>query len=465
MKSNLKRAGMLLTGILVSGRLLAQTVDTTHASTDYVKPFSGDGAFRTWSIGAHVGILSPNTLFRSNLKQDFTSPDGNLGYGAYIKDQVLPSFGIQANFLMGKLSGEGAQADASGISSFKTKIHYAVDLSGNLTLANINWHYNRTFMQPYITLGVGSMNYTPVITTPGGTTNFRTDNGGSINELYVPAGFGIKFNVAPGVNLDLGYQVNFVYSDNLDGFKYGSNDDKFSYGHIGLEFALGSRSKPQLATHNPVSSMRTEYLWENRNTKNQLEAEINAQNAQIAAEKAANDKLRADLDATNANLAKFTMDSDGDGVADFYDKCPNTPAGTKVDGAGCPLPVNKPDVKVYITKEDRQVVSTAVKNLEFEFNKATIRPHSFASLDRLAALLIEKKFNLKLAGYTDNVGSQAFNLGLSKDRAAAVKDYLVSKGVAEGQIQAEGYGKEHPIATNRTAKGRQINRRVEFTLF
>ena len=86
-------------------------------------------------------------------------------------------------------------------------------------------------------------------------------------------------------------------------------------------------------------------------------------------------------------------------------------------------------------------------------------------MDRVAQLLVEKGFNLKLAGYTDNVGSQDYNLGLSKARAESVKDYLVGKGASAAKITAEGYGKEHPIASNKTASGRQINRRVEFTLF
>jgi OOP family OmpA-OmpF porin len=137
-----------------------------------------------------------------------------------------------------------------------------------------------------------------------------------------------------------------------------------------------------------------------------------------------------------------------------------------VDGSGCPLPDVKPaeNVRVYVTEEDRRIVNEAVRNLEFDFNKATIREHSFASLDRLAQLLMDKHFNLKLAGYTDNVGGVAFNLRLSKERAESVKNYLVGKGADASKITAEGYGKAHPIATNKTASGRQKNRRVEFTL-
>jgi OOP family OmpA-OmpF porin len=462
MKSNFKKVSLLLTGILVGGKLFAQTADTSKASNDYVRPFSGDNAFRTWSIGVSGGILTPYTIFGSNRKQDFTSPGTNFGYGFNIKNQITPAFGIQADFLAGKLSADNSQPDASGtslFSSYSTKLHYSASLSANITVGNISWHDNKSAIQPYVTVGAGTMNYTPVVTySDGFVTNFKTPGNGVINEMFLPVGIGLKFNLTPGVNLDLGYQVNFVYSDNVDGYNYGSNNDKFSYAHVGLEFALGDRKKHQLATHNPVSSMRDEYLWENRNTRERLQGQIDA-------EKAKNDQLRIDLNSANANLARLTTDSDGDGVSDFFDKCPNTPPGTKVDGAGCPLPVVKPDTKVYVTEEDRRVVNEAVRNLEFDFNKATIREHSFESLDKLAQLLINKKFNLKLAGYTDSKGSAAYNLRLSKDRAAAVKTYLVAKGADAALIQSEGHGKANPIATNKTAAGRQQNRRVEFSLY
>jgi OOP family OmpA-OmpF porin len=145
---------------------------------------------------------------------------------------------------------------------------------------------------------------------------------------------------------------------------------------------------------------------------------------------------------------------------DFYDKCPNTPAGTKVDGSGCPLA--KP--VVYVTEEDKRVVKDAINNLEFDLGKATIRPKSFPSLDRVAKLLTDKNFSLKLAGHTDNTGSDALNLRLSKDRAESIKAYLVSKGANASRIEATGYGESQPIATNKTAAGRQQNRRVEFKI-
>ncbi|MFI5158442.1 MAG: OmpA family protein [Sphingobacteriales bacterium] len=448
MKSKFKKASLLLTGIMVGGKLFAQTPDSTMTDKNYVQPFS-HGGLRTWSIGIEGGLLTPYTIF-SPSQQDYKSPHQEFGYSGFIKDQFLPELGIQADYLGGKVNGAVTAADqgAGTYSSYSTKIHYAVDLMATYTLANINWAHKKSFIQPYVSVGGGEISYTATVNNNG------TNVGNKQHDFYIPVGAGFKIDVAKGINLDLGYQVNFVNADDFDGTVVGNGNDRFSYAHAGLEFALGSRSKPQMATYNPVNSMRTEYLMDDQRLQIQLDQE-----------RAANGQLRNDLNTTNANLAKLTVDSDGDGVPDVYDKCPNTPAGTQVDGAGCPLPVRKPDVKVYVTKEDKEVVNEAVKNLEFDFGKSTIREHSDESLNKLAQLLVNKGFSLKLAGYTDNVGSVSANLKLSKDRAEAVKTYLATQGVDPSKISAEGYGKAHPIATNKTDKGRQINRRVEFSIY
>jgi OmpA-OmpF porin, OOP family len=470
MRSTFTSALLFTTAILLCGKLSAQDLteqhtDTTSTTTaDYVRPFSGPKAFRSWSIGINAGIMSTFNVFSSNSKLDFTLPNIQYGYGGYIKKQILPSLGIQADVMLGKVNGDNAQPDAAGISpykSFSTEIHYAVSLSSNITLANINWQFMNGSIQPYFTSGIGTMNYTPTVTTSAGDVkNFSSaSSSGAINEIFVPVGVGLKFNVSRNVNLELAYNVNFVYSDNLDGYHYGYNNDKFSYVHIGLEFALGGHSKPQLASHNPVASMRQEYMSEIQMAK------INYQ-VQLDSEKAKNREFANMIARENVTISKLTTDSDGDGVADFFDKCPGTPANTKVDGSGCPLPVAaRPEEKVYITEQDRVVVNEAVQDLEFNTGSATISTVSYPSLEKLAKLLADKKLHLKLAGYTDNTGSAALNLRLSKDRAEAVKMFLVSRGADASLIQTDGYGKANPIASNKTKAGRKLNRRVEFSLF
>ena len=165
-----------------------------------------------------------------------------------------------------------------------------------------------------------------LITSNGLAINYKPS--GSISDFYVPVGIGLKANLSNNVNLDLGYTMGFVDGDELDGyFKDPIMNDRFSYLHAGLEFSLGSIAKPQLARHNPPAQL--------------------AQNGRDAY-----DELRASLaaseDACNKKMAELNMlkkDSDFDGVSDYFDKCPNTQAGIKVDGAGCALPTPPPPMR------------------------------------------------------------------------------------------------------------------------
>lgn len=107
-----------------------------------------------------------------------------------------------------------------------------------------------------------------------------------------------------------------------------------------------------------------------------------------------------------------------------------------------------------------------LKNIFFEFGKATLRPESVTELESLRLLLVENPYmNIQINGHTDNVGSDADNLRLSDDRARAVRDYLVQHGIAATRLRYKGFGESRPIGTNETDEGRQQNRRTEFELF
>jgi OOP family OmpA-OmpF porin len=153
-------------------------------------------------------------------------------------------------------------------------------------------------------------------------------------------------------------------------------------------------------------------------------------------------------------------------VPDGFDKCPNTPAGTVVDTAGCPLSLNQQAAKrVTLNLQEAKIVKEAVDNVEFDFGKAVLRSVSFVTLNKLAQLLIVRGLHLKLSGYTDNRGAEGLNLKLSKERAEAIRNYLIHKGANGNLIEAVGFGSAHPIADNNTDEGRQANRRVEFNIY
>ncbi|MFD1469336.1 OmpA family protein [Hymenobacter caeli] len=174
------------------------------------------------------------------------------------------------------------------------------------------------------------------------------------------------------------------------------------------------------------------------------------------------------------------VDTDGDKVPDYLDKCPNTPAGVKVDATGCPVDTDGDGVPDYQDKcpdragpasnqgcpemkaEDKKVLNEATKYIQFAYNKATLLPVSYKRLDQIVSVLNNyPDYSLGMSGHTDDVGNEAFNLRLSYDRAEAVRAYLIAKGIVATRIEARGYGKLKPIASNKTKAGQALNRRVE----
>lgn len=106
-----------------------------------------------------------------------------------------------------------------------------------------------------------------------------------------------------------------------------------------------------------------------------------------------------------------------------------------------------------------------LKNIFFEYNKAVLQPESIPELERLVKLLNDvPTLKLEISGHTDNVGSQAYNVKLSEERAKAVVDYLVGKGISPDRLTYRGYGFSQPIADNSTEEGRAMNRRTEFKI-
>lgn len=116
-------------------------------------------------------------------------------------------------------------------------------------------------------------------------------------------------------------------------------------------------------------------------------------------------------------------------------------------------------------KIQEDVLQDAFDNLNFDFNKSTIRESSFPYLDKLADTLVKaKNWKLDIAGHTDDKGSDEYNLKLSQGRANAVKDYLVQKGVPIDTITSQGFGESKPIVPNDNDANRERNRRVEFKI-
>jgi len=147
------------------------------------------------------------------------------------------------------------------------------------------------------------------------------------------------------------------------------------------------------------------------------------------------------VEAPKPKVVEPPKDSDGDGVPDSIDRCPNTPKGATVNEVGC----------------------WVCKGLNFDFDKWDIKPQYYACLKSQVDLLKRRSdLKVEIQGHTDNYGSQKYNQVLSEKRAMAVMNYLVSKGIAKDRLSIKGFGFSDPVDTNKTEEGRAKNRRVQF---
>ena len=170
-----------------------------------------------------------------------------------------------------------------------------------------------------------------------------------------------------------------------------------------------------------------------------------------------NDEL--DKCPTVAGVAKYegcpVPDRDGDGINDDEDKCPDI-AGIAAN-SGCP------EVPANLSKS----IGLAADGIYFGTgaNKATLSTRSYASLDKVVTIMNENPgLKIRIEGHTDNVGNEDDLEDLSSNRAKAVMDYLISKGISEDRISKEGFGGSQPIADNSTAAGRKKNNRIELKM-
>lgn len=142
------------------------------------------------------------------------------------------------------------------------------------------------------------------------------------------------------------------------------------------------------------------------------------------------------------------VDSDGDGVPDSRDACPDTPRNYAVDGRGCPIPVEE--------------VARVELMVNFDFDRSEVKPEYLDEIQEVTDFMEQyPDVVVELEGHTDSVGTEQYNEGLSQRRANAVRQVMLDRfGISAGRVTARGFGEGQPVASNDTAAGRAQNRRV-----
>ena len=197
---------------------------------------------------------------------------------------------------------------------------------------------------------------------------------------------------------------------------------------------------------------------------------------EIAAEMGCGFSVAADDIATSEGMEDFVRkvffarDSDGDGVPDDEDECPGTPPGIQVDAVGCAGDSDgdgvTDDIDVCLGTPKGAIVDQrgcwVVKGVKFDYKKWDVKPQFNTNLDNIISVLKNTQdLKIRVEGHTDNIGSEKYNLNLSKKRAESIKAYLVKKGIEESRITSMGHGFSKPRAGNDTKEGRALNRRAE----
>ncbi|MDX1509625.1 MAG: OmpA family protein [Woeseiaceae bacterium] len=266
-----------------------------------------------------------------------------------------------------------------------------------------------------------------------------------------PSDRGMMYSLGGGLNLDLfgntALRLDYRHRWDRATIRERAEDDMLS---LGVQIAFGRKTEPYVA---PVV------------------ADTDGDGVNDDADACPNTPAGMQVDSYGCQIV---MDADGDGVRDADDKCPGTVRGARVDADGCELDSDSDGVVDRLdecpgTAPGKQVdvkgceIKAEIKlpGVNFESNSDRLLPGAERVLaDAAATLLMNPTIKVEVAGHTDSDGDASYNIGLSTRRALTVHDYLVRAGVDESRITVRGYGESQPIADNSTATGKAQNRRV-----
>ena len=376
-----------------------------------------------WSFGIKGGTnyfrVAPGALTRGD--------EFHLIFGGNLEYSINPLVGLGVEYMYNPY-GHDYQLNATQTGKLEGRTHdvlmYASINLMNLLVPNRTAFWSK--MNIYGDAGVGVGFYQFKLSDASGNKIVDSrDSGDGVPETpMAKLGLNLEYNISR--TIALGGEVQYRYYDrtNLGGYTISKGNSDALTATIGLKFKFGATGSKQHARNismceyypKPapviIEKIVKDNTIETMNRLNALEAKNDSLNAKIK-------KMNDDLDSLSTN------GNNGQGV-----------------------------------------VKSSFQNIEFEFGSEKLTTNSYPTLDQIAFTLKDRsaKVRLSVAGYTDYVGTNEFNQGLSERRANAVKRYLLSKNVPASSVTIVGYGEKNPIAPNNTSEGRELNRRVEFQL-
>lgn len=408
--------------------------------------------FNLGDYNTPLGLKNPNTGKVYNRVSDMDK-GFSISYWRGIKSKI--DFSTKLNVMFGDYRRFKAAVNTS---TQKTEI--GVELEPSIKLRPFN---DGALMNPYLSVGIGGGFYTNKIAG------------------YVPVGVGFQVNLNHTVYL-------FAQADYRWTLTKKVIPDELFYS-FGLAQNIG-KEKPKVVPPPPPPVVEPP---KDRDGDGVLDVDDKCPDVKgLASLQGCPDRDGDGItDADDkcpdvAGLARYQgcpiPDTDKDGINDEVDKCPTVPGLARYQG--CPIPdtdgdgVNDEEDKCInekgpasnfgcpvISEAIVQRVNKAAQNVFFATGSSKLLSKSYSKLNDVVAILNENpSYRVQIDGHTDDVGKDEMNQTLSENRAASVKEYLVSKGVDESRINSTGYGETKPVADNKTAAGRAKNRRVEMTL-
>ncbi len=466
----------------------------TTASFAQNRTYEGPNKMNTWSITGYGGI----TRFFGDLKQyDFLrGPEEPVtgGYGLSINKQLSPLFGVQLTGWNGWLAGSktGVISSITGKSQdvyFRSPSFVQVTLDGTVNLNRLLFGFDRLRRWKFDAhAGAGIIYYHTDVydlktkalllqsnTDGSSRTAGEWERNGSIytREWVIPMGLAIHYELSPRIDIGLDFAINHVMTEKLDltasdltdyststgifGFVKGDSElDKWGYGAIALTYKLGKNAVMSKNGKYDPSSGRYHLRWADPRALVPPPYNPTMDDADSIAK----------ANMPKAVDPRLYTDSDGDGVADLFDKEPNTPAGSVVSGGGVAIDLDKYITDAIKNNLPKDECEALFSNIEFDTDKATIRRASQETLNKVVELLnMRPNCRIVLVGNADARASYGYNMNLSRRRVEAAKRYVIRAGLADpSRLMVEYFGEYRPLADNTTPEGLQANRRVEIKI-
>ena len=457
----------LILSLLVAGAISTSS-NAQVAGFNRLNTLSG-----RWVVSVEGGVTYTKADFRNSLFDFYARVMGEY----FFATKNVGIFGLRVFTGLGRLNGSGGVSGyvdpntGLPIDEFRTPVillgggfNYAFEVTDNVF--------------PYVYTGASYLYFDPKDVNGDRLPN-NARKKYSRNEVSLQGELGIRFLVSPDLSLNFNGSLYYVNSDELDDIIKGRDNDifftflggvSFYFGGVKDSDADGVRDEEDVCPETPQGVRVDEYGcpvdtdgdgvpdYLDRCPGTRSNIIVNSDGCPLDSDQDGVPDYLDQCPNTPFNVPVDSrgcpFDSDGDGIPDYMDNCPDTPAGTEVDKFGCPLQSTEKE----LPKITRMTVSGEVN---FAIGKANLKPAASNLLNKLLKVLYDNPdTRWRIQGHTDNTGSYKLNKKLSLERAWAVADYLIAKGVDASRFEVEGVGPDYPIANNSSRSGRKLNRRV-----